>query len=206
MNTEAIVHPKLLHYGLTTANMDAMTDWYRKVLGMTVNHRSKIPAIARLARQGPPFSGFAFASNDERDHRIVFFEIPGASIDPEKLRHTGLQHVAFEYAELDDLLGTYIRLKGLSILPIWVADHGVAIAFYYEDPDRNVVELNINNYGEAWTATEALRTAASAMPAQIDPEKMVAAREAGALPWEIHKRAAAGDFAPEEPFNPGSRF
>jgi catechol 2,3-dioxygenase len=183
-----------------------MTDWYRKVLGMTVNHRSKIPAIARLTRQGPPFSGFAFVSNDDRDHRIVFFEIPGASVDPEKRRHTGLQHVAFEYAGLDDLLGTYVRLKGLSILPMWVADHGVAIAFYYEDPDQNVVELNINNYGEAWTATELLRTAASAMPAQVDPEKMVAAREAGASPWEIHKRAAAGEFAPAEPFNPGARF
>lgn len=206
MNTEAIVHPKLLHYGLITANMDAMADWYRKVLGMTVNHRSKIPAIARLTRQGPPFSGFDFISNDERDHRIVFFEKPGASIDPDKRRHTGLQHVAFEYAGLDDLLGTYIRLKGLNILPTWVADHGVAIAFYYEDPDQNVVELNINNYGEAWTATEMLKSAASAMPAQVDPEKMVAAREIGASPWEIHKRASAGEFAPAEPFNPGARF
>jgi catechol 2,3-dioxygenase len=35
---------------------------------------------------------------------------------------------------------------------------------------------------------------------------MVAAREAGASPWEIHKRAAAGEFAPAEPFNPGARF
>ena len=97
MNTKAIVHPKLLHYGLSNANMDAMADWYRKVLGMTVNHRSKILAIARLTRQGPPFSGFTFiSSTDERDHRIVFFEIPGASVDPEKRRHTGLQHVAFE--------------------------------------------------------------------------------------------------------------
>ena len=82
MNTEAIVHPKLLHYGLSTANMDAMADWYRKVLGMTVNHRSKIPAIARLTRQGPPFSGFAFISNDERDHRIVFFEYTGSLPGP----------------------------------------------------------------------------------------------------------------------------
>jgi catechol-2,3-dioxygenase len=136
----------------------------------------------------------------------VFFEIPGASVDPEKRRHTVLQHVAFEYSGLDDLLGTYIRLKGLGIVPMWVADHGVAIAFYYEDPDQNVVELNVNNYGDAWTATEWLKTAASAMPAQVDPEKMVAARGAGASPWEIHKRAADGEFAPAEPFNPGSRF
>jgi catechol 2,3-dioxygenase-like lactoylglutathione lyase family enzyme len=44
MNTEITVHPKLHHYGLTTANLDAMIDWYRKVLGMTVNHRSERPA------------------------------------------------------------------------------------------------------------------------------------------------------------------
>ena len=80
------------------------------------------------------------------------------------------------------------------------------MSFDYEDPDKNIVELTINNYGEAWTATEYLKTAASAMPVQVDPEKMIPAREAGASPWEIHKRAVAGEFAPAEPFNPGSRF
>ncbi|MEG9435770.1 VOC family protein [Edaphobacter sp. HDX4] len=114
-----------MHYGLITANIDVMTEWYRNVLGMRVNHRSKIPAIARLTRNGPPFLAFAFVSNDERDHRIVFFEIPRASVDPEKRQHTGLQHVAFEYASLDDLLGTYLRLKKRGIRPTWAADHGV---------------------------------------------------------------------------------
>jgi catechol 2,3-dioxygenase-like lactoylglutathione lyase family enzyme len=36
MNTEIIIHSKLQHYGLTTGNLDAMLDWYRKVLGVTV--------------------------------------------------------------------------------------------------------------------------------------------------------------------------
>ena len=27
MNTEIAVHPKLLHYGLTTGNLNAMLDW-----------------------------------------------------------------------------------------------------------------------------------------------------------------------------------
>jgi catechol-2,3-dioxygenase len=129
-----------------------------------------------------------------------------ASVHPEKRRHTGMQHVAFEYASLDNLLGTYIRLKGLGILPMWVADHGVAVAFYYEDPDQNVIELNVNNYGEAWTATEMLETAASGEPAQLDPEKMVAAREAGASPWEIHKRGAGGELTPAQPVIPGARL
>jgi catechol 2,3-dioxygenase-like lactoylglutathione lyase family enzyme len=47
MNTQITVHPKLQHYGLTTANLDTMTDWYRKVLGMTVNHRATVPREAQ---------------------------------------------------------------------------------------------------------------------------------------------------------------
>src|SRR5208283_868699 len=158
MNTETTVHPKLQHYGLVTANLDAMTEWYGKVLGMTVNHRTKIPAIARLMRQGPPFSAFAFVSNDEMDHRIVFFEVPKATLDPDKRDHTGLQHVAFECATVDELLGTYLRLKDLGIEPLWAADHGIAISIYYQDPDRNIVEINVNNFDSPEAATAYLRT------------------------------------------------
>jgi len=206
VNTETTVHPKLHHYGLITANLDPMVDWYRKALGMTVNHRSKIPTIARVTHQGPPFSALAFISNDEMDHRIVFFEIPKASADPKRLQHTGLQHVAFECATLDDLLGTYVRLKGLGITPLWAADHGVGTSFYWEDPDRNVVEIYVNNFGSPWTATEFLKSGHAGIPAQIDPEKLVAARKAGTSPWELHERAMAGEFAPAEPFDPRTHF
>ncbi len=51
--------------------------------------------------------------------------MPEAVTDPNKRRHTGLQHVAFECATCDELLGTYARLKGLGITPVWAADHGV---------------------------------------------------------------------------------
>jgi catechol 2,3-dioxygenase len=196
MNTEITVHPKLQHYGLITSKLDAMIDWYRKVLGMTINHRSDLPGAARGRA---PFSAFAFLSNDEIDHRVVLFEGTDAVTDPEGRRSTGLQHVAFECATLDDLLGTYLRLKGLDILPVLVADHGLGTSFYYEDPDRNVIEINVNNYGNPWTATEHLRTAPPAR-AHIDPEKMIAAREAGDTPWRVHERAVAGEFAPAKPY------
>lgn len=201
MNTEITVHPKLHHYGLTTGNLDAMTDWYRKVLGMTINHHSTVPSETR---NRAPFSAFAFVSNDEMDHRIVFFEAPGAGPDPDKRHHTGMQHVAFEYAALDDLLGTYVRLKGLGIEPTFVADHGLAVSFYYDDPDGNVVELNVYNYTSPWTATEHLRTAPPTR-AHIDPEKMLTARKSGASPWELHERAIAGEFASARPYAPGPR-
>jgi catechol 2,3-dioxygenase-like lactoylglutathione lyase family enzyme len=202
MNTDTIVHPKLHHYGLVTANLDAMIDWYRKVLGMTINRRLAAPAGAQ---HGPPFSAFAFVSNDEMDHRIVFFEVPGVAVDPDKRRHTGLQHVAFECETLDDLLGTYVRLKGLGILPVWATDHGVGTSFYYADPDQNSVEINVNNYGNAWTATEHMKTSPPTF-AQVDPDKMVAARREGRSPWELHERAVAGEFTPTKPYDPRARF
>ena len=201
MNTKITVHPRLQHYGLITANLDAMVEWYRNVLGMTINHR----AAPGGAQGGRPYSAFAFISNDEVDHRLVLFEVPGAAVDPDKGRHTGLQHVAFEFETLDDLLGTYVRLKGLGILPVWAADHGVGISLYYEDPDRNRVEINVNNYGNPWTATEHLRAALPGM-AQIDPDKLTEARTAGASAWELHERAMAGEFAPASPYDPPSHF
>jgi len=206
VNTETTVHPKLHHYGLITANLDPMVDWYRKALGMTVNHRSKIPTMARVTHQGPPFSALAFISNDEMDHRIVFFEIPKASADPNRLQHTGLQHVAFECATVDDLLGTYVRLKNAGIPLRWAADHGPGISLYYQDPDRNVVEMFCYNFDSPWTATEYLREGEAGRPAQVDPDKLVDARKAGASPWDLHQRAQAGEFAPAKAYDPATSF
>ena len=156
MNTEIIVHPKLQHYGLATANLEAMIEWYQKVLGMTVNLRAY--GASGSAEPGAVFS-HAFVSNDEVHHRIVFFDLPGLADNAEKLRHPRVQHVAFEYQTLDDLLGTYARLKGLGILPAMAVDEGLQTGLYYNDPDQNSVELNVNNYGNEWTATEHMRTA-----------------------------------------------
>jgi catechol 2,3-dioxygenase-like lactoylglutathione lyase family enzyme len=197
MNTETVVRPKLHHYGLLTANLDAMIDWYGKVLGMTINHRSEIPAAGR---NSAPFSGMAFVSNDEINHRIVFFEKPQGAVDPDQRRQGPLQHIAFAYESFDDLLGTYARLKGLGILPSWAADHGVGTAIYYQDPDQNIVELHVNNYGNETEATEHIKTS-QPMMTPVDPDKMIAARRAGASGWELHERALQGEFAPAKPLS-----
>jgi len=201
MNTEITIHPKLQHFGLATANLDAMLDWYRKVLGMTINARADAPA----GPEGKPLFSAAFASNDEVHHRIAFFELPGLVTDPDKRRHARVQHVAFEYETLDDLLGTYARLKGSGIVPVLAADEGSQTSFYYLDPEQNSVELNVNNYGNDWTATEHMKTASVGNGPRrvfVDPDKMIAARKAGVSPWDVHERAFAGEFAPAKPYDP----
>jgi len=199
MNTEIIIHPKLQHVGLTTANLQAMLDWYREVIGLTVNHIVKVPGGAP---GGPPFTAVAFASNDEVNHRISIFQMPDLSTDPDRSRHPRVQHVAFTYKTLDDLLGTYVRLKNKGMLPAWAADQYFQTAIYYLDPDHNTVELNVNNFDDEWTVTEQLKGVPSAKTlTYIDPEKMIAARKAGASVWELHERAFSGEFTPTKPYD-----
>src|SRR3984957_16719803 len=79
-------------------------------------------------------------------------------------------------------------------------------ALYYEDPDHNSVEFNVDNYGDSWTSGEHLRNspefAKNPMGVYIDPDKMIAARKVGASPWAHHERAWQGDFAPPKPYDP----
>jgi len=189
MNTEVIIHPKLQHCGLTTGDLDRMLGWYGKVLGMTVNKRVATPA-------GSPFKTVAFASNDEVNHRLSFFETPGLSVDGDKDGHARVQHIAFAYETLDDLLGTYVRLKNLGVPLLWAADQFIQTALYYEDPDGNIIELNVSNFTNEWTVTEQLKQLPSRLHMNVDPEKMIAARKAGASAWEVHERAMAGEFDP----------
>lgn len=79
-------------------------------------------------------------------------------------------------------------------------------SIYYEDPERNVVELFVNNYESTRAATEYLRTAKPGMPAQIDPARLVAARKAGTPQWNLHERAMAGEFALNEPYARRAHF
>ena len=189
MNTEITVHPKLQHCGLTTGNLDVMLDWYRKVLGIVVHARVNAPA-------GSPFKTVAFATNDEVNHRLSFFETPGLPSDSDRDRHARVQHIAFEYRSLDDLLGTYLRLKKLGIPLLWAADQFIQTAMYYQDPEGNIVELNVNNFDDDWAVTEQLQNLPAQLHVNIDLDKMIAARKAGAAPWELHERAVAGEFAP----------
>ncbi len=86
---------------------------------------------------------------------MTIIEIPGLTDDPERVRHHHhLQHIAFEFRTIDGLMGTYVRLKESGIVPVLPVDEGSQTAFYYADPDRNSIELNVDNYGDNLTSIE----------------------------------------------------
>jgi catechol-2,3-dioxygenase len=199
---DAIIRPTLHHFGLTTARLEEMVDWYATVLGMTPNLRS----TAALGPEGGASVAGVWVTNDRANHRIALVALAGLTADPDRGAHTRLQHVAFEYATLDDLLRTHARLKELGIEPVLAVDHGATTAFYYEDPDGNSIELLADNFEDWDKSSEYLRAApnmaTNPLGTPVDPSQMLAARRAGASVEEVHRRAYAREFAPAEPPEP----
>lgn len=54
--------------------------------------------------------------------------------------------------------------------------------------------------------TEQLKDLPPQLHVYIDPEKLIAARKAGASPWDVHERAFAGEFLPAEPYDVGRTY
>ena len=187
---KAVVRPTLHHVNLKTKRLQEMVDWYGIVVGMTPTFQ---------------YPNGAWLTNDAANHRLALVTLPLLSDDPDKLIHTGIHHSAYEYATIDDLLSTYTRLKTVGIEPQICLDHGMTISFYYVDPDGNNVELQVDNFGNWVLSSEWMHTspqfAANPIGAPIDPEQMVAARQAGASFADLHRRAYAGEFPPAGPLD-----
>ena len=124
---------KLAHVVFRTPQLDALVSWYETVLGAEVAMRNDF---------------IAFLTYDDEHHRIALVACP----PPEGERGAGgpgLEHVAFTYASLDDLIATYERLRDLGITPYWTINHGPTTSLYYRDPDGNQLELQIDNFPDS---------------------------------------------------------
>ncbi len=183
--------PVLHHVNLKTTRVQEMIDWYATVVGFTTVFQ---------------FPGGAWLTNDAANHRLALLASSKMSDDPDKIVHTGIHHVAFEYEKIDDLLHTYTRLKELGIMPHMSLDHGMTLSFYYVDPDGNSVELQIDNFGDWAQSQEWMRTspdfAADPIGKFVDPDQIIEARKTGASFAEIHRRAYAGEYPPSGPIDP----
>ena len=183
----SVTAPTLHHVNLKTSRLGEMIDWYGLVVGMR-------PTYA--------FDGGAWLSNDSANHRLALLSTPLVCDDPDKLVHAGIHHMAFEYATLDELLSTYVRLDAVEVVPHSVLDHGMTLSFYYLDPDGNSVELQVDHFGDWTRSTEFMhgeRFAEDPIGTYVDPRQLVAAWQSGTSAAELHRRAYDGEFAPAEP-------
>lgn len=185
-----IANPVLHHVTLKTNRVQEMIEWYTRAVGMTANHHSKFGA---------------WLTNDDANHRIALLAHPALSDDPDKVPHTGMHHLAFEYGDVGQLLDTYVRLKEPGIRPHACLDHGLTTSPYYLDPDGNSVELQADNFG-AWAAsTEWMRTSpefeANPIGVNVDPEQLLAPWQSLGDAAELHRSSFAGEFDPGTPLD-----
>lgn len=141
-NGRRIVPSKLAHYVVRAKRFEEMLAWYRKVFLMQTSFEAPV---------------IAFLTYDDEHHRIAFLNT-GHLPAPDTMT-TGVDHVAFTYESLSDLLLTWERLKREGVEPFWCINHGMTTSMYFYDPDGNEVELQSDNFPtmeecKAWFASK----------------------------------------------------
>ena len=166
---------KMSHYVLQTNRIAAMRDWYLAVLGGEVVHQN---------------DNLCFLAYDDEHHRIAFLNY--GPLEERTDRHVGLNHVAFGFDRLGDLLGAYERLKARGIVPHWCVNHGPTTSIYYHDPDGNGVELEVENFATLAECTAYMRGpdfARNSRGVEFDPDAMAKKLRAGAPERELLDRS-----------------
>ena len=123
---------KFAHVVYMTRRYEAMIAWYRDVFE------------AEIVNQDP---ALCFMTYDDEHHRFAFANLDLLKPDgggADDRGQIGVNHVAYTYANVADLLATYARLKAAGIHPYWPVHHGTTLSLYYADPDGNRMEFQVD--------------------------------------------------------------
>ena len=113
----------------TPERVPALVAWYKALLEAEAIFENPI---------------LCFMTYDDEHHRVAIVGFPGLAERPEQT--VGVDHIAFTYGSLADLIHTYERLKAAGTTPAVCIHHGPTVSLYYLDPDKNQVELQIDTF------------------------------------------------------------
>jgi catechol-2,3-dioxygenase len=166
---------KLAHVVLRVRDLPAMRAWYQAVLQADVTQESD-----RLC----------FLTYDDEHHRIAFIAIPDLEEHGQGMR-PGMDHIAFTYGSVGDLLATYERLRDAGITPFWPINHGVTMSMYYRDPEGNRIELQADAFASMDEAKAYMRSEAfqsNPVGVMYDPEDILRRFKSGEPPESLLRR------------------
>ena len=155
-----------------------MVEYYKTFLGAQVVYENEM---------------LAFLSYDDEHHRIALVQVPGTQA--KAAASCGLEHTAFSFDSLQDLLLAYRQRKQKGIMPLWPVNHGPTTSIYYRDPDGNEIETQVDNFQDADEATEFMKSKAFAenpIGVDFDPEDFIKRLENGEGAEKLQKRVELG--------------
>jgi len=178
-SVEKVLSPsKLAHIVLRTARFKPMVDFYKTFLGAKATYENDF---------------LSFLTYDDEHHRIAIASVPGTS---DKIpTSSGLEHIAFTFETLDDLALAYAQRKAIGILPIWSVNHGPTTSIYYQDPDGNQIETQVDNFDTIEAANEFMVSksfAENPIGVDFDPEDLIMKLKSGVDQATLKKRNNIG--------------
>lgn len=163
---------RFAHVVYRTRRFEEMLNWYKTVFDARVQHQD--PALA-------------FLTYDDEHHRFAFANLDVLRADDigtetEKRGLVGVDHVAYTYSSLDDLLDNYEHLKEQGITPYWCVNHGVTVSMYYKDPDGNQMEFQVDCFESSEDSVRFMTGPAFAsnpIGVEYDPDDWLIKKRAG---------------------------
>jgi hypothetical protein len=194
LSTAPISPIKLAHLVLRTPQYEKLCSIYKLLLNAT-----------------PAFENdmLCFLRYDDEHHRVVLLNLPPLA---PRAFSAGVEHFAFTYSTLGDLLGNYQRMKAAGIAPVWCINHGMNLSIYYEVPDRNLIETQIDTMDNA--SADAYMSGAyfarNPIGVDFDPELLIERFQRGDMISELLRQGSApyppGVMPPQPPGLPPYDF
>ena len=158
--------PKFAHIVYRTGQPTQMRDWYCAVLDGHVVYQDEV---------------LCFITYDDEHHRVALLSPP----TEHQRRSPAIacaHHTAYTFDGIDDLLERYVLLRDKGIAPAVCIAHGITTSMYYEDPDGNMVEMQVDNFADPNDATAYMNGpeyAGDSVGPAFDPEVLLRDRRAG---------------------------
>jgi catechol-2,3-dioxygenase len=167
------------HVVFRTYHFEEMLNWYVTVFDAKVQYQNPV---------------IAFVTYDHEHHRVALINMglvkgPGDARAPRG--QPGMDHLAYGYRSLTELMDKYIELRDKGILPYWCIHHGVTVSCYYTDPDGNQLEFQADCFDSNEGSNGFMHGPhydLNPIGVEFDPEHMVAQLRAGVPESELLAR------------------
>ena len=170
--------PTFAHVVFQTGQLEKMKQWYLNLLDGHVVYEGH---------------NLCFMTHDEEHHRIALLQ-PPEPLEGKAPNAAWMHHVAYTFASLEELFQRYVELKEKGVEPTMPIQHGMTTSLYYEDPDGNFVEMQVDNFATPDQATAYMygpEFDGDPIGPAFSPEALLASLRAGVPAAELATRAWA---------------